>query len=58
MKRWQSTPIRGLYIRPEDRDDGLIYRYIPEKRGELLMGGRLAGTGNTGSGSCGYQKLG
>lgn len=31
----------GIVYQTEDRNDGLFYRYIPEKPGELVNGGRL-----------------
>lgn len=31
----------GIIYQTEDRDDGLIYRFIPEKPGQLSAGGRL-----------------
>lgn len=34
-------PKTGVVYQTEDRDDGLITRYIPNKPGELLTGGRL-----------------
>jgi len=34
-------PETGIVYLTEDRPDGLIYRYIPNKRGELLNGGKL-----------------
>ncbi len=34
-------PPSGIVYQTEDRGDGLIYRYIPDKLGELAAGGRL-----------------
>ncbi len=34
-------PRTGIVYLTEDRDDGLIYRVIPDKRGDLRAGGRL-----------------
>jgi len=34
-------PRTGIVYQTEDRDDGLIYRYIPRTPGRLLEGGRL-----------------
>jgi secreted PhoX family phosphatase len=34
-------PRTGIVYQTEDRVDGLIYRYIPEMRGNLAAGGRL-----------------
>lgn len=34
-------PRTGIVYQTEDRDDGLIYRYIPNVRGQLQSGGRL-----------------
>ncbi len=31
----------GIVYQTEDRDDGLIYRFIPEEPGQLVKGGRL-----------------
>ena len=31
----------GIVYQTEDRNDGLLYRFIPEQRGELAKGGRL-----------------
>ncbi len=34
-------PKSGIVYQTEDRNDGLIYRFIPEKPGELAAGGKL-----------------
>jgi len=34
-------PRTGIVYQTEDREDGLIYRYLPTKRGDLHAGGRL-----------------
>ena len=34
-------PRTGIVYQTEDRPDGLIYRFVPKKPGELLKGGRL-----------------
>ncbi len=34
-------PASGIVFQTEDRDDGLIYRYIPDERENLATGGRL-----------------
>lgn len=34
-------PVSGIVFETEDRNDGLIYRYIPNRRGHLREGGRL-----------------
>lgn len=34
-------PKTGIVYQTEDRHDGLIYRFIPNKNGDLLQGGRL-----------------
>lgn len=34
-------PATGIVYQTEDRDEGLIYRFIPERKGELAAGGRL-----------------
>lgn len=34
-------PRTGIVYLTEDRDDGLLYRFIPNRPGELLAGGRL-----------------
>ena len=34
-------PRTGIVYETEDRDDGLIYRFIPDKPGQLHAGGRL-----------------
>ena len=34
-------PKSGIVYQTEDRSDGLIYRFIPEKPGELAAGGKL-----------------
>ncbi len=34
-------PRSGVVYQTEDRDDGLLYRFIPEKPGDLKAGGRL-----------------
>ncbi len=34
-------PETGIIYQTEDRPDGLLYRFIPHKLGELLFGGRL-----------------
>ncbi len=34
-------PASGIVYQTEDRPDGLIYRYIPNVRGQLAKGGRL-----------------
>ena len=34
-------PVSGIIYQTEDRDDSLIYRFIPDKPGYLLSGGRL-----------------
>lgn len=34
-------PRTGIVYLTEDRDDGLLYRFLPEERGQLLKGGRL-----------------
>jgi secreted PhoX family phosphatase len=34
-------PASGIVYETEDRADGLLYRYLPERPGELLAGGRL-----------------
>ncbi|MEM1354579.1 MAG: alkaline phosphatase PhoX [Planctomycetota bacterium] len=34
-------PETGIVYQTEDRQDGVIYRYIPDKPGELAKGGRL-----------------
>ena len=34
-------PKTGIVYQTEDRDDGLIYRYIPNVPGELIKGGKL-----------------
>lgn len=34
-------PVSGVVYLTEDRNDGLLYRYIPEKPGELRAGGYL-----------------
>ncbi len=34
-------PVGGIVYQTEDRDDGLIYRYIPDTPGKLADGGRL-----------------
>ena len=33
-------PASGVVYQTEDLDDGLIYRFIPKRKGELLAGGR------------------
>jgi len=45
-------PVTGIVYMTEDRDDGVVYRYVPKVPGKLLEGGRLqamvlpAGTGD------------
>jgi secreted PhoX family phosphatase len=34
-------PRTGIVYLTEDRDDGLLYRYLPDRPGKLLAGGRL-----------------
>ncbi len=34
-------PDTGIVYLSEDRNDGLLYRYLPEEQGNLLKGGRL-----------------
>ncbi len=34
-------PRTGIVYLTEDRDDSLLYRYVPNARGELIKGGRL-----------------
>jgi secreted PhoX family phosphatase len=34
-------PGSGCVYQTEDRDDGLLYRFVPDSRGELARGGRL-----------------
>lgn len=34
-------PVSGIVYLTEDRDDGLFYRFVPVKPGELARGGRL-----------------
>lgn len=34
-------PASGIVYQTEDRDDGLLYRFIPNVRGQLAAGGRL-----------------
>jgi secreted PhoX family phosphatase len=34
-------PETGIVYQTEDRDNGLIYRFIPNRRGSLRLGGRL-----------------
>ena len=34
-------PASGIVYQTEDRDNGLIYRYIPDQAGQLALGGRL-----------------
>ena len=34
-------PPRGIFYQTEDREDGLLYRFIPESPGKLHDGGRL-----------------
>jgi uncharacterized protein len=34
-------PATGIVYQTEDRDDGLLYRFIPNVRGQLAAGGRL-----------------
>ena len=34
-------PRSGVVYQTEDRDDGLLYRFIPRKRGDLRSGGKL-----------------
>jgi secreted PhoX family phosphatase len=34
-------PTSGIVYQTEDRDDGLLYRFIPNVRGQLAAGGRL-----------------
>ena len=34
-------PATGIVYQTEDRHDGLIYRFIPEEKGQLAAGGRL-----------------
>ena len=34
-------PRTGIVYLTEDRDDSLFYRFLPERRGELVRGGRL-----------------
>jgi len=34
-------PKTGVVYQTEDREDGLLYRYIPQKQGDLLAGGRV-----------------
>lgn len=34
-------PVSGIIYQTEDRDDSLIYRFIPDQPGHLLSGGRL-----------------
>lgn len=34
-------PASGVVYLTEDRDDGLLYRFLPERPGELIKGGRL-----------------
>jgi len=34
-------PRSGIVYQTEDRDDGLLYRYIPNEPGELVRGGKL-----------------
>ena len=41
MKPSPSIPIPGIVYETEDRGDGLLYRFIPNKPGELTAGGRL-----------------
>ncbi|MCB9844782.1 MAG: DUF839 domain-containing protein [Phycisphaeraceae bacterium] len=36
-----TDPRSGIVYMTEDRDDGLIYRYLPNDRDRLLQGGRL-----------------
>ena len=34
-------PLTGIVYLTEDRDDGLLYRFIPQVKGQLAQGGRL-----------------
>jgi secreted PhoX family phosphatase len=34
-------PATGIVYQTEDRGDGLIYRFLPQRRGQLAAGGRL-----------------
>ena len=34
-------PRTGIVYQTEDREDGLFYRFLPERRGDLARGGRL-----------------
>lgn len=34
-------PLTGIVYQTEDREDGLIYRFVPNKQGKLVQGGRL-----------------
>ena len=34
-------PATGIVYQTEDRNDGLIYRFLPAKPGQLAAGGRL-----------------
>ena len=35
------TPRSGVVYQTEDRDDSLLYRFIPTRKGQLAVGGRL-----------------
>ena len=35
------APRTGIVYQTEDRNEGLLYRFLPEKRGKLIAGGRL-----------------
>ena len=47
----------GIVYQTEDRNDGLLYRFIPEQRGELAKGGRLQALKNSRCERRGYPKL-
>jgi uncharacterized protein len=38
-------PRTGIAYLTEDREDGLLYRFLPERRGQLARGGRLQALG-------------
>lgn len=43
-------PRTGIVYLTEDRPDGLLYRYLPNRRGQLIAGGRLQALGFKNSG--------
>ncbi len=51
-------PNSGIVYQTEDRGDGLLYRFIPDKPGKLVAGGRLQALRVKGPTPSGHPKLG